>query len=814
MNRQVLAVGAVGVAALSACGMIEIPFVENDVVEEARVAVAGKEPSLLPAGTDWKLVWHDEFDAKEIDRSKWLCRESFWGCDFPAFAHDYRGVEMTGETVKLKVLRRGENDFESPHLQTGSLTYDIPKEETKKPRFWPFGRRAKPTFMHKYGYYEIRCRLNRCGGWHSAFWIQAPGVGAHPDPAYGGTEVDIMESWKLHGKGPDRGLMVAGVIAGGYGSDGQGFEHFQWRHPDAAEGWHVYGLNWTPHGYEFYCDGKKVGEQNWPVSHVDEFLLVSTEPAGYRSLGADGGLSAQNRVWGKPSGALPAAVEAGDDFEVDYVRVYDNAAGYGERLEPLPLVAVAPPAEADRSTVASNILLRVTRLSTLKPERLLKETTERELLELNAGAAEILARKTRYLNWMKSAQVSCAKLMRARRAAARAAGLPVAGKASGTHFVRDAVLPFVEKGQCPGQVSILCNGESVEADAFGYADLETKRPMTMDSPYMVCSQTKGMCGIAAAILIEEGKLSLDDPVGKFLPAYDRLYVKAGSARGTNFSVRAKNAMTVRHLLTHTSGLPFESPVKDRLGWPSVPLRVHAEMGAMTPLVREPGTKFGYSNWGMDVAARVVEIVSGQRFEDFLAERLFKPLGMTDTTFNPTDEQLARSMSLYRAGGESAAEKLDGNCRMPVPHNGPDVFPSAGAGLWSTPRDFVKVFRMLLNRGVGDNGVRILKAETVRDLLEKSQLPEGVPGSRGGYSLGFHVDAGDSGWYGHGGAWATNCRMNPRTRQLRFLAQQIVGREQDKEPKPFMTAYEKAANRFMNLKPGEDAGAAGFVGRTK
>ena len=120
---------------------------EASVVLAQQATVPGKAASLLPKEKKWTLVWHDEFDAPEIDKTKWMCRESFWGQDFPAFAHDFEGVEMTGETVKLHLLRKGD-DFTSPHLQTGSLTYDIPKDSSG---FWPFGEYRKPLFMKKYG---------------------------------------------------------------------------------------------------------------------------------------------------------------------------------------------------------------------------------------------------------------------------------------------------------------------------------------------------------------------------------------------------------------------------------------------------------------------------------------------------------------------------------------------------------------------------------------------------------------------------------------------------------------------------------------
>ena len=306
-------------ACVLAAVAVEARFVDPKI-EEARVVLAqqatvpGKAASLLPKEKKWKLVWHDEFDAKEIDKTKWMCRESFWGQDFPAFAHDFEGVEMTGETVKLHLLRKGD-DFCSPHLQTGSLTYDIPKDSSG---FWPFGTYRKPLFMKCYGYFEIRCRLPKNPGWHAAFWFQAPGIGATPDPAISGVETDVMENYAQH----TEGKIVGGNGWNGYGKNSCWFDHFKWTHEETADGWHNYGCDWTPEGYTFYCDGKKVGEQNYPVSHVEEFVLVSTEPGGYRKVGNDGGLSAGRRTWGKPDERLFQAVLP-DFFEVDYVRVYD-----------------------------------------------------------------------------------------------------------------------------------------------------------------------------------------------------------------------------------------------------------------------------------------------------------------------------------------------------------------------------------------------------------------------------------------------------------------------------------------------------------
>ena len=315
--RRVFTVAAGAIVCLAAGGAWnDVDIKSRPVVQERVESVGGEAVSLLPPGKKWKLVWHDEFNGPEIDKTKWMCRESFWGADFPAFAHDFKGVEMTGGTVKLHLMREGAN-FSSPHLQTGSLTYDIPKDSKG---FWPFGKYRKPLFMHRYGYYEIRCRQPKCAGWHSAFWLQAPGVGSSPDPETCGVETDIMENYRQH----NDGKIIGGNGWNGYGADSKWYGHFAWDYEECEGGWCYYGVDWTPKGYTFYANGKKVGEQNSPVSHVEQFILVSTEPRGYRNVaGNDGGLSEGRREWGKPAPELFGAVLP-DFFEVDFVRVYDE----------------------------------------------------------------------------------------------------------------------------------------------------------------------------------------------------------------------------------------------------------------------------------------------------------------------------------------------------------------------------------------------------------------------------------------------------------------------------------------------------------
>lgn len=345
---------------------------------------------------------------------------------------------------------------------------------------------------------------------------------------------------------------------------------------------------------------------------------------------------------------------------------------------------------------------------------------------------------------------------------------------SGTSFVADAFAPLVADGRFPGGISVLVDGDRQEVALIGYADARTQRPITLDDHYMQCSQTKGFCGVTAAKLVEEGRLDLDDPVSKYLPEFaGPMYVaEKPDTNGVMVLKPATTPITVRMCLNHTAGFGFELPNYERMGgWNHrMPLRSVAAVAAKMPLRYEPGTRTGYSNLGIDVAAAVVEVVTGMRWEEYLRRTVLAPLGMDETTFNPSDAQLAGAIALTTlegVGKDEAPRFIECAPAMASPYNGDRVFASAGAGLWTTARDQLKFYRMLMNLGVGDNGVRILKEETVKELLWRSTRPEKLHKSNAGYSLGFSANLkpdADS-WFGHGGAWGTECFVNPVKRRL-------------------------------------------------
>lgn len=386
----------------------------------------------------------------------------------------------------------------------------------------------------------------------------------------------------------------------------------------------------------------------------------------------------------------------------------------------------------------------------------------------------------------------------------------VAVRDSGTTFAQEALQQYVDSGRLPGAISVLYNNGIQETCCIGYADPRTKRPITMDDAFMQCSQTKGFCGVTIAKLVEEGKISLDDPVSKYLPEFSTLWVLDGKTDSTMTLHKAKNVLTVRMCLNHTGGFPFECSAKRKDvrggGWSGgAPIRQVASIAAESPIMFEPGTKALYSNTGIDIGAAVVETVTGMKWEKYLKETVLDPLGMKDTWFWPTDKQIENKIELFNIKEGQPSEWLEENPWEQRPYNDSHVFASAGAGLWSTANDQLKFYKMLMNLGVGDNGVRILKEETVKSILAVSTRPAGL----GDYSLGLTAPVVDSedAWFGHGGAWGTNCVVNWHKKQLKlWVVQASSGKRFWGE------AMAAAAEKFFNTEIDNSSDA--YVGRTE
>ncbi len=382
-------------------------------------------------------------------------------------------------------------------------------------------------------------------------------------------------------------------------------------------------------------------------------------------------------------------------------------------------------------------------------------------------------------------------------------------KDSKTHYAKDALQPYVDSGELPGAINVFYKDGVQETCCVGYADVAKKRRIKMDNVFMQCSQTKGFCGVTIAKLVEEGKISLDDPVSKYLPEFAELWVMDSEKDGVRTLHKAKNVLTIRMVLNHTGGFPFEISAKQGNikggGWTGgAPLRQTAAIAAASPIFFEPGTKESYSNTGIDIGAAVVEVVTGMKWEDYLKQEVLDPLGMKSTWFWPTDRQLKNKIELYEYQDHAPAVWVEQMAMQQRPYNDSHVFASAGAGLWTTAADQLKFYKMLMNLGVGENGVRILKEETVKSILAVSTRPEGL----GGYSLGLVapvVDSEDS-WFGHGGAWSTNCVVNWHKKELRLWVVQRAG-----GPDPWAPAVEDAAKKFFSQDFGK-TGVEEYTGR--
>lgn len=382
---------------------------------------------------------------------------------------------------------------------------------------------------------------------------------------------------------------------------------------------------------------------------------------------------------------------------------------------------------------------------------------------------------------------------------------------SKTNYAEEVLKPYVESGQLPGAISIFYKDGVQETCCIGYADVEAKRPIDLDNSFMQCSQTKGFCGVTIAKLVEEGKISLDDPVSKYLHEFKELWVLEKEEDGVKILRKAKNVLTIRMVMNHTGGFPFEISAKRGDvrggGWTGgAPIRQVASIAAASPLLFEPGTSVKYSNTGIDIGAAIVEEVTGMKWEEYLKKEVLDPLGMKSTWFWPTDKQLKNKIELYKYLKDAPARWKEEMPNQQRPYNDSHVFASAGAGLWTTANDQLKFYKMLMNLGVGDNGVRILKEETVKELLACSTRPKDMEG----YSLGLKApkDDNENKWFGHGGAWGTNCMVNWHKKQLKLWVIQKAGGKQ-----PWSDEMKKAAAKFFSQSV-DTSGIDAYTGRVQ
>jgi CubicO group peptidase (beta-lactamase class C family) len=309
----------------------------------------------------------------------------------------------------------------------------------------------------------------------------------------------------------------------------------------------------------------------------------------------------------------------------------------------------------------------------------------------------------------------------------------------------------VDRGALAGAVTLVADKDRVlSLDAVGYADVVARRPMRPDALFWIASQSKPITAAALMMLVDEGKVRLDDPVDKYLPEFRDLWLAAEQDGEHVLLKRPGRRVTVRHVLSHTSGMPFrsalEEPTLDLL-----PLRVAVRSYAMTPLQSEPGSKYQYSNAGINTAGRIIEVVSGAPYEDFLQRRLLGPLGMRDTTFRPSAEQLKRLAKSYKPTPDGKGLEETTITQLKYPLDGPARQPVPAGGLFSTAADVGQFCQMVLNGGAY-GGRRYLSEAAVREMTSKQ-----TGALKEGYGLGWSTGGGT---YGHGGAYSTGMTVDP------------------------------------------------------
>ena len=366
----------------------------------------------------------------------------------------------------------------------------------------------------------------------------------------------------------------------------------------------------------------------------------------------------------------------------------------------------------------------------------------------------------------------CAPVLAALFLLGRAEALPHERVAAGAFDEATALLKqFVADRKIAGAVAAVAHhGKTIYLESAGVQDLATRSPMTKRSLFRIYSMTKPVTAVAVMMLHEEGRFTLTDPVSNYLPEFKDVTVALpdGTRRAP------ARAITIQDLLLHTSGLSHRSAdlyqaAKVRVRTDTLPQFVTKITRA--PLMEDPGMRFRYSE-GTTVLGRLVEIWSGKPFDVFLAERVFTPLGMTETGFQVRPDQRARLATVYqpaRSGGLTPFE-----IEPAVPFTERPALLEGAVGLVSTVPDFLRFSQMLLNRGEL-NGARILAAKTV-EAMTVNGLPDAVLTLRGGtrgWGLGNVDVAIDTGEYGWDGSAGTIFTIDPRRELITVLMWQSV-----------------------------------------
>jgi CubicO group peptidase (beta-lactamase class C family) len=388
----------------------------------------------------------------------------------------------------------------------------------------------------------------------------------------------------------------------------------------------------------------------------------------------------------------------------------------------------------------------------------------------------------------------------------RAGGAPYVTTASRLGFsvarlarIDSALQRAVDRGEIAGAVALVTrDGQTVYERAVGWADKEAGRRMTADAIFRIASQTKALTSVAIMALVEEGKLTLSDPVDRFIPAFRQTTVAVRSDTG-RVIVPARRRITIRDLLTHTAGISYGTDslvaplyaangLGPAAGWgwytadKDEPICATMERLATLPFVAQPGERFVYG-YNTDVLGCVVERASGVPLDQFIRTRITAPLGMKDTYFYLPRDQRARLAAVYASVSDTQLARAPEGPRGQGNYvEGPRRSFAGGAGLLSTARDYARFLQMLLNGGALD-GARVLAPKTVA-LMTTNQTDTLFSRDGQGFGLGFSVleraGAGGRvesvGTFGWGGAYGSTYEVDPKERLvLVFMIQQLPNR---------------------------------------
>lgn len=355
-----------------------------------------------------------------------------------------------------------------------------------------------------------------------------------------------------------------------------------------------------------------------------------------------------------------------------------------------------------------------------------------------------------------------------------AAGQSRSAAGRGVDRERLAMIParlksYVERGAIAGAVTLVMRGgRVVSLEAVGYQDLESRKPMRADAIFDVRSVTKPVTAVGVMILVEEGRLALGDPVEKYLPEFR-------AARGAQ-----DTPVTIRHLLTHTSGLPFNRPAEIE----NITVRRDRTLSEVVRLLSkqqpdfEPGTQFRYGTGGYAILGRVIEVVSGKPYEQFMAERVFAPLGMKDSSFFIPAGKQARVASLYRVreGRLERWREVEDYARR-AKYPGPEF------GMYTTASDLAALCQMMLDGGTY-NGRRVLSRASVEAMTENYTLnvKSAVTGRPVYQGLGWALsgDPADDfpltspGSFGHNGTFGSFVWVDPQRKLVRIFLEHLFG----------------------------------------